>query len=158
MFCADELQAIGWDQPPVQSNLSVTARAGMVRGMHYQHPPHAERKFVTCIAGGVHDILLDLRQGSPTFLQWCAVTLRAEKGDAVSIPPGVAHGFQSLLPDSSLLYFHSEHHAPHAEAGVSMHDPRIGPTAIALPLPVAGMSDRDRQWTFLPDDFAGLAV
>jgi len=153
LFCADELAAAGWTWPIAQINHSYTAKAGTVRGMHYQHLPHAEAKLVTCLRGRVWDVAVDLRAGSPTFLQWCAQELSAENGAALLIPPGCAHGFQTLSEDVELLYVHSAPYAPSADAGLNPQDPRLG---IRWLLPVGTISDKDAQRPLLAADFRGL--
>jgi dTDP-4-dehydrorhamnose 3,5-epimerase len=116
LFCAQELAAAGWAWPVVQINHTVTLHRGAVRGMHYQRAPHTEAKLVSCLRGAVWDVAVDLRAGSPTFLQHRALELSADNGTALLIPPGFAHGFQALSDGVELLYFHSAAHAPAAEA------------------------------------------
>ena len=116
VFCADELARVGWQKPIAQLNHSYTAARGTVRGMHYQRPPHAEMKLVSCLRGAVWDVAVDLRRESPTFLGWHAEELSADNGRALLIPEGFAHGFQTLSDDVELLYCHSAPHAPAAEA------------------------------------------
>ncbi len=154
IFCAEELAAAGWLWPVAQANLSRTARAGTVRGMHVQAPPHAEAKLVICLRGRIWDVALDLRAGSPGFLRWCAQELSAENGTALLVPPGCAHGFQALSDDVELLYLHSAPYAPGAEAGVNPLDARA---AIAWPQPIAIMSEKDRSIPMLAADFPGLS-
>jgi dTDP-4-dehydrorhamnose 3,5-epimerase len=120
--------------------LSLTARRGTVRGLHYQRAPAAETKLVRPVAGSVWDVIVDLRVGSPTYLRWQAVTLTAGDDTQVLIPEGVAHGFQALSDDAQLLYFHSHAYSPEHESGVRYDDPRL---AIAWPLPVVHLSPRD---------------
>jgi dTDP-4-dehydrorhamnose 3,5-epimerase len=153
LFCAEELGDAGWAGPIAQVNLTRTRKAGTVRGMHYQLPPHAERKLVTCVRGEVWDVALDLRAGSPTFLQWHAQPLSEANDTALLLPEGVAHGFQALSDDAELLYCHSRPFTPEAERGIWPLDPR---PAIAWPLPVSAMSDRDRQHPALDDAFRGV--
>lgn len=153
IFCAQELSAIGWTQPIAQINHTRTARRGTVRGLHYQKPPHAEAKLVSCIRGEVWDLALDLRHGSATFLQWHAQRLSADNGCALLIPQGFAHGFQALSDDAELLYCHSAAYAPECEAGLNPTDPRL---AIAWPLPVADLSPRDAAHAWLTTDFEGV--
>jgi dTDP-4-dehydrorhamnose 3,5-epimerase len=148
LFCADELAGAGWTLPIAQINHSHTARAGTVRGLHYQRPPHAEMKLVTCLRGEVLDVAVDLRHGSPTFLQWHAERLSADNGTALLIPPGFAHGFQALSDQAELLYCHSAAHVPGAEGGLNPLDPRL---AIAWPLPPVGLSPRDAGQPWLTD-------
>jgi dTDP-4-dehydrorhamnose 3,5-epimerase len=157
VFCHDELSALGWQAGPTQINHSFTAIRGTVRGLHFQHAPHAEHKLVSCIAGRVFDVLLDLRRGSPTFLQWYGVELSAAGQESIAIPPGVAHGFQTLEGDTQLLYLHSVAHAPGFEGGVNIRDPRLAPAPLDFPLPVIGMSERDHHFPLLSADFQGLS-
>ncbi len=155
MFCAEELAAAGWTSPIAQINLTRTLQRGTVRGMHYQHPPHAEMKLVNCLRGAVLDIAVDLRSGSPTFLQWQAEELSAENRRSMLIPEGFAHGFQTLTDDCELLYFHSEIHVPGSEGALSALDPRLN---IGWPLEVTEMSERDRLHPRLTDQFTGLIL
>lgn len=141
LFCADELGAAGWPGALAQVNLSSTARRGTVRGLHFQCAPHAEAKLVSCIRGRVFDVALDLRPGSPTFGRWHGETLDAARGDALLIPPGCAHGFQTLDDEVELVYCHSALHVAAAEGGVHPLDAAL---AIAWPLPVALLSPRDQ--------------
>lgn len=153
MFCADELAAAGWRGPVAQSNLTLTRQPGTVRGLHFQHPPHAERKLIHCIRGAVWDVAIDVRAGSPTFLQWFAHELSAENNLAMLIPEGFAHGFQSLVADCELLYFHNSPHAPGSEGALNATDPRLG---INWPLPISARSARDQGHGMLNSDFQGL--
>jgi dTDP-4-dehydrorhamnose 3,5-epimerase len=155
MFCAEELAAAGWTQPIAQINRSITRQRGSVRGLHYQRPPHAEMKLVSCLHGEVWDVAVDLRAGSPTFLQWHAERLSPDNACALLIPPGFAHGFQALSDDAELLYLHSTAYAPGAEAGLNPLDPLL---ALPWPLPVADMSDRDRSHARLTDLFEGVRL
>jgi len=155
LFCAEELAAAGWKKPVVQINHTYTADRGTVRGMHFQLPPHAEMKLVSCLRGEVWDVAVDVRFDSPTFRQWHAVTLSAENHRALLIPEGFAHGFQALTDAVELLYCHSAAYAPDAEAGLNPLDERL---AIAWPLPVTGTSVRDMAHPFIDEKFAGVCV
>lgn len=155
IFCASELEDCGWSKPIRQMNIATTAQRGGVRGMHYQLPPAAEAKLVTCIDGEVWDVAVDLRTGSPTFLSWHAEQLSAENGLALLIPEGFAHGFQVLSPGATLLYCHSADWTPNLERGVRPTDARIG---IDWPLPPSDMSERDATRDLLSDDFTGVAL
>lgn len=155
MFCAQELTAAGWHWPVAQINHTRTEHAGTVRGLHWQHPPMAEAKLVSCLHGAVWDVAVDLRTGSPTFLQWHAELLSADNQAALLIPPGFAHGFQAMQDGSELLYLHSAPHAPDCEAGANALDPRL---AIAWPLPVHTRSERDAHHPHLEPDFKGIAL
>lgn len=152
-FCTQEMAELGWHRPVAQVNHSLTRRAGTLRGLHFQHPPHAEDKYVSCLRGAVFDVAVDLRQGSPTFLQWHGETLSAGNGRSLLIPQGFAHGFQALEPDSELIYLHSGPFAPEAEGGLLVSDPRL---AIAWPLPLSDLSERDASHPLLTICFAGL--
>ena len=135
----------------VQMNHSVTLGRGSARGLHFQHPPYAEDKLVSCSLGGAFDVAVDLRRDSPTFLEWAAV----EIGERSSffIPKGCAHGFQALADEVHLLYLHSNEYVPEAEGGVRLDDPRI---AVDWPLPLGTWSERDRSFALLGPDFEGL--
>lgn len=146
LFCADELAAAGWRGPVAQINHTLTRQAGSVRGLHFQRPPHAEMKLVSCLAGEVWDVVVDLRPDSPTHLQWHAQILSAANRRALLIPEGFAHGFQALSADVQLLYLHNQPHAPEAEDGLNPSDERL---AIAWPQAITMMSDRDRQHPLL---------
>ncbi len=146
MFCEHDLaRVLPTGSRIVQVNRSLTTTAGLVRGMHYQRPPHAELKIVTCLRGAAFDVAVDVRPDSPTCHRWHGVVLTAEEHTAFVIPEGFAHGFQALTPDCELLYFHTAAWAAEAEAGLHPLDPAL---AIGWPLPVAGMSARDqnRPW------------
>ncbi|MCL2344232.1 MAG: dTDP-4-dehydrorhamnose 3,5-epimerase [Desulfobulbus sp.] len=154
LFCARELAECGWDKPIAQINFSHTAQCGTVRGLHYQLPPHAEKKLVQCLRGRIWDVAVDIRRGSSTFLHWHAETLSAENGRALLVPEGFAHGFQTLSDDVDLLYLHSEAYVPASEGGLHVNDPRL---AIAWPLPMAALSDRDAGLPAASPDFGGIA-
>ena len=153
LFCAQELAHAGWSRPVAQINHTFTRKLGTVRGMHFQRPPFAEAKLVTCIGGEVWDVAVDLRAGSPTFLQWHAERLSADNGRALLIPEGFAHGYQTLSDDAVLLYCHSVPYAPQAEGGLNPQDPRLG---IGWPLPISELSARDAAHPPLTERFEGL--
>ena len=153
IFCADELFGAGWDKPVAQVNHTYTARAGTVRGMHYQRPPHAEMKLVSCIRGEVWDVVVDLRAGSPSFLRWHAERLSAEQSTAMLVPEGFAHGFQTLTENVEMIYCHSVAYNADAEAGLMPQDPRL---AIVWPVPIAEISRRDASHSLLTESFAGI--
>ena len=153
LFDATLLRDHGWDTPIAQLNHTRTAQAGTVRGMHYQLPPHAEMKLVTCIRGAVFDVAVDLRRDSPTFLHWHAERLSADNERALLIPQGFAHGFQTLTDDVEMIYCHSAPYHPQAEAALHYQDARVG---IAWPGTVTLVSERDQQHPFLSQDFSGV--
>jgi dTDP-4-dehydrorhamnose 3,5-epimerase len=155
VFCADELTAAGWVKPIAQINHTYTAKQGTVRGMHFQRPPRAEMKLVSCMRGEVWDVAVDLRLGSPTFLRWHAERLSAENGCALVIPEGFAHGFQTMTDDVELLYCHSEVYAAQAEGGLNPNDPRLG---ITWPLAITELSARDVGHALIAFDFEGVRI
>lgn len=153
LFCAEAYAVAGWYKPIAQLNYTYTAQRGTVRGMHYQHPPHAEMKLVTCIQGEIWDIAVDLRADSPTFLHWHAEVLSAENNRALLIPEGFAHGFQTLTDDAALIYCHSAAYCTEAEAALHVQDPRL---AIEWPLPIAELSVRDGKHLLIDEKFEGV--
>lgn len=155
LFCADELLHLGFPGAIAQINQTLTRHCGAVRGMHFQNPPHAEVKLVSCLRGRVFDVVVDLRRGSPTFLSWYSVVLSAENRKSLLIPEGFAHGFQTLTDDCELLYLHSTAYAPAAEGALNALDPRL---AIDWPLPIGDMSARDQQHLNLESDFPGIKL
>ena len=155
LFCERELAEVIADRHIVQVNHSRTQVRGAVRGMHFQRPPQAEMKLVRCIRGRVWDVAVDLRQGSPTFLQWHAEELTPGNGHMLVVPEGCAHGFQVLEVDSEMLYLHTAFYAPAAEGGLAYNDPRL---AISWPLPVTDLSEGDSRHKPITHDFPGLAA
>lgn len=154
-YCKKDFAQINPNLEWVQMNHSCTHARGTIRGLHYQRPPHLEIKLVRCISGAVWDVIVDLRQGSSTFLKWFAVELSATNHRMLYIAGGVAHGFQTLSDDCQLLYHHSASYTPTAEGGIRFDDPKIG---IAWPLPPTCVSSRDMQHPPITDDFEGLRI
>jgi dTDP-4-dehydrorhamnose 3,5-epimerase len=155
LFCAEELAAAGWCKPVAQINHTFTQQQGTIRGMHFQHAPHAEMKLVTCLHGVIWDVAVDMRAGSPTFLQWHAEELSATNHRALLIPEGFAHGFQTLTDDCELIYLHTAAYAPAAEAGFHPQDPVL---SISWPLPVTEISIRDASHPMLNHQFNGVLL
>lgn len=155
LFSAEELSVAGWRKSIVQINHSYTAKSGTVRGLHFQHAPHAEMKLVSCIRGAIWDVAVDLRAGSPTLLRWHAEELSAENCKALMIPEGFGHGFQALTDDCELVYLHSAAYTPESEGAVRHDDPRI---AIPWPRPVTELSARDQAHPLLSPTFTGLPI
>jgi dTDP-4-dehydrorhamnose 3,5-epimerase len=153
MYDAEDLRPVLGDRAVVSVNRTLTARRGTVRGMHFQHPPHAETKLVHCLRGAVLDVAVDLRRGSPTFLHWFSEELSAENARAIVIPEGFAHGFQSLEDHVELLYLHTAPYRSSAEGGLNPLDPRL---AIRWPLPVENLSPRDAAHPLVDDAFEGI--
>ena len=155
LFCQEELSAAGWSKSVAQINHSVTAQRGTIRGLHFQHPPNAEMKLVSCIRGEAWDVAVDVRAGSTTFLQWHAELLSADNGRALLIPEGFAHGFQALTDQVELVYCHSAPHVAHAEAGFWPFDPMV---SIPWPLAVSEISDRDAGLPSIAEEFQGVLL
>ena len=152
LFCAEELHSLAAGKPLAQINHTLTTSRGTVRGLHFQRPPHAEIKFVSCLRGEVFDVAVDLRHNSPTFLHWHAELLSADNHKTLVIPEGFAHGFQTLTDNCEMLYFHTAAYHPEAEGGLNAKDPRL---AIHWPLPITELSPRDAAHPLLTDDFSG---
>lgn len=112
----------------VQENLSLSHGAGVVRGLHFQSLPHAQGKLVRCLTGAIFDVAVDIRKGSPAFGRWIAVTLTAEEGNQLWVPPGFLHGFCTLVPDCLVSYRVTSYYNKDADKGVRWDDPAIGIT------------------------------
>jgi dTDP-4-dehydrorhamnose 3,5-epimerase len=125
-FCAEEFTRKGMASVFPQCNISVSARARTLRGMHYQQPPVAEAKLVRVTRGHVFDVAVDLRAGSASYLQWAAAELRAERHNAFYIPQGCAHGFLTLEDDCEVFYQMSAPHVPSSARSVRWNDPAFG--------------------------------
>ncbi|MDP2430919.1 MAG: dTDP-4-dehydrorhamnose 3,5-epimerase [Pseudomonadota bacterium] len=155
MFCAEELEPLLAGRRIVQINHTHTTARGTVRGLHFQYPPHAEIKFVSCLRGEVFDVAVDLRRDSPTFLRWHGETLSADNYRTLFIPEGFAHGFQTLTDDCEMLYFHTTAYRAEAEGALNAQDSRL---AITWPLPVQNLSARDATHPLLAENFLGLPI
>jgi len=155
LFCSEELHMLLSNKNIVQINHTHTAKRGTVRGMHFQHPPHAEIKFVSCLCGEVFDVAVDLRQGSSTFLRWHAEVLSADNHKTLVIPEGFAHGFQTLTDDCEMLYFHTAAYQSKAEDGLHAQDPTLD---IRWPVSISELSTRDSMHPLITHDFSGVAV
>lgn len=154
-YCAQEFAALGFEKQIQQINHTCTVKAGVMRGMHFQYPPYAEVKMVSCLRGEVFDVAVDLRRDSPTFLQWHAEILSAGNRRSLLIPEGFAHGFQTLAPDCELIYLHTAPYVKESEGALNATDPQLN---INWPLAITEMSARDRSHPMISADFKGLAV
>lgn len=144
VFCAAEFSAHGLPTNFVQHSVSLNDRAGTLRGLHYQR--HAEEaKLVRCVRGAAYDVIVDLRQESRCYGRWCAIELSAAHHNAVFVPSGCAHGFQTLADETELLYLIDTPYDPDAAAGIRWDDPSL---AIPWPLdePILSTRDRDLPW------------
>ena len=155
LFCAEELASAGWQKPISQINHTYTAMRGTVRGMHFQHPPDAEMKLVSCLRGRVWDVVVDVRRDSDTLLRWHAEELSADNRRALLIPEGFAHGFQALTDDVELVYCHSAAFRDEARGGLNPRDDRL---AIEWPLEITVLSHTDRHRPMVHPDFTGVMI
>ena len=140
----------GIDVEFVQDNHSLSREVGVVRGLHFQSPPHAQAKLVRVGAGRVLDVAVDIRRGSPTYGRWVGVELSAEAGNQLYIPVGFLHGFAVLEPNSELLYKCSDFYAPDCDGAVRFDDPDIG-IDWGIDPKAAILSDKDAKAPFLKD-------
>ena len=155
LFCQKELAKIGLKKAIVQINYTLTLKKGTVRGMHYQNPPFAEGKIVTCLKGEVFDCLVDLRQNSPTFLKWHGEILSEDNKKMIFIPEGFAHGLQTLKKNSQMLYFHTNSYNEGSEKRIKFDDPIIG---IKWKLKVTEISAKDKNNPYLRKNFQGIKI
>ena len=132
----------------VQANVSFNSRRGTLRGLHFQNSPHQEAKLVRCAAGAIYDVIVDLREDSPTLRQWIAVELSSNNRLLLYVPEGFAHGYQTLEDNTEVAYQLSEYYHPECARGVLFDDPALG---IDWPLPVNVISERDRSHPLLSD-------
>jgi len=146
-FCAQEFSAHALETSFVQANISTNARAGTVRGMHFQRAPHAEVKLVRCTRGAIYDVIVDMREGSKTYLRWYGAELSEENGLMMYVPKGFAHGYQALSDGATAFYMVSAFYGPDSESGLRFDDPRL---AIKWPRAISEFSDKDAKWPLLP--------
>lgn len=149
-WCRREFEEAGLETEVVQCNLSYNAERGTLRGMHYQVSPRGEVKIVRCFRGALHDVIIDLRPGSPTFTEHLGVDLTADNRRALYVPEGFAHGFQTLADDTEVFYQMSEFHSPEHARGYRFDDPAFG---IEWPVEPPIVKAKDRAWPdFDPDE------
>jgi len=142
-FCIDEFRDAGIEFEVQQANISTNRFTGTVRGMHLQTEPSPESKIVRCVRGAIFDVALDLRPDSETYCQWFGIELDPGNGKALVIPPGCAHGFQTLADDAEVHYLMDSKYDPLTARGVRYDDPAFG---IEWPLPVSSVADKDLAW------------
>ncbi len=155
IFSAVDYSELGLSQNIKQINRSYSKKRGTIRGMHFQKWPYTEAKYVTCISGSIFDVAVDLRKNSKTFCCWSSQVLTSGKGQVFCIPPGFAHGFQTLEDNVEVLYLHTEEYVPNSEDGIAPNDPRI---AIDWPLDVTIISDRDASFVHIDEYFEGINI
>jgi dTDP-4-dehydrorhamnose 3,5-epimerase len=142
-WCTKEFEDQGLSTKLVQVNVSWNKKVGTLRGMHYQTPPNAEVKIVRCTRGAIWDVSIDLRPESPTYLNHFSALLTADNHRMLYVPEQFAHGYQSLVDDTEVVYQVSESYAPQAERGLRFNDPQFN---ISWPLPVTVISEKDSSW------------
>jgi dTDP-4-dehydrorhamnose 3,5-epimerase len=147
-FCQKEFEAHGLKPTIAQANVAFNVKKGTMRGMHYQYPPAAETKLVRCTRGAILDIIVDLRPESPTYMEHVSVDLNEDNGRALFVPERFAHGYQVLADKTETSYQVGEFYTPGCEGGLMYNDSRL---ALAWPLPVAVISEKDQKWPLLKE-------
>jgi dTDP-4-dehydrorhamnose 3,5-epimerase len=142
-WCREEFARYGLNPDLAQCSISFNKKHGTLRGMHYQAKPHEETKVVRCTRGAIYDVIVDLRPESSTFRKWIAVELSADNRRMLYVPPGFAHGFQSLVDDTEVFYQISTFYHPESARGARWDDPAFG---IEWPVMERVISDKDRQY------------
>lgn len=148
VFCGEEFSARGLDFSIVQASTSFNARCGTLRGLHFQYPPAAEKKYVRCTKGALLDVIVDLRPDSATYLEHIMVELSETTGRGLYIPERFAHGFITLLDETEVAYFIGNAFKPAYQGALRYDDPHL---SIDWQLPVSVISDRDRQAPLLDE-------
>lgn len=139
-YCEREFAQAGLASRFVQCNISFNENEGTLRGLHFQVAPAEEPKLVRCTRGKIFDVIVDLRKGSPNFCSWIGVELSEDNRDALFIPPGFAHGFQTLEPRSEVFYQMGEFYHPELARGVRWNDPAF---KIVWPKKEVVLSEKD---------------
>jgi len=146
IFCKKEFTKIGFNFEIVQINRALNKKKGTIRGLHFQTPPKAEDKIISCVKGAIYDVAIDLRKDSPTFGRCVAEKLTEDNKKMFLIPKGFAHGFQTLTDNTEILYFMSEFYSPEYESGVRWNDPFFN---IKWPLKPTLISRKDKNWPLM---------
>lgn len=154
-FCSEIFQELGLNKPIQQINHSLTRKKGAVRGMHFQYAPYAECKIVSCLRGRIFDVAVDIRKGSPTFLQWYGEELSEDNFKTMIIPEGFAHGFQTLAEDCEIFYLVSAPYMLSHEGAINPKDPAI---SIEWPLKVSQLSQKDNSVPLISRNFTGIQI
>jgi dTDP-4-dehydrorhamnose 3,5-epimerase len=145
-WCTREFAEHGLNFLPVQANMGLSIRKGTVRGMHFQQEPAPEAKLVRCTRGAMFDVVIDLRQESPSYGKWYGAELTAENGCMLYVPELCAHGYQTLEDCTEMYYMTSQFYTPEAAGGVRFDDPAFG---IQWPLEPTAVSEQDRNWPLM---------
>lgn len=149
-YNAQALARHGIELAFVQDNHSLSAAVGVLRGLHYQLPPRAQDKLVRVVAGRILDVAVDIRRGSPTFAQWVALEVSAEKWNQILVPAGYAHGFVTLEPNTEVVYKVTDYYSPEHDRSIRFDDPEIGISWPFAPDQLR-LSDKDRAAPLLAD-------
>jgi dTDP-4-dehydrorhamnose 3,5-epimerase len=155
LYCDDNFKLIGIDKPIRQINQTNTKKKGTLRGMHFQRPPFAEIKLVSCIRGKIFDVAVDLRKNSPTFLKWHGEVLSQTNQRSFLIPEGFAHGFQALTDNCELIYLHTAPYSREFEDALNLMDKKLD---ITWPLKIFNLSKRDQSHPIIKNDFEGIIL
>jgi dTDP-4-dehydrorhamnose 3,5-epimerase len=155
LFCQKTLNKLINGKTICQINKTLTRKKGTIRGLHFQQSPFAEIKIISCLKGKVWDVVVDLRKGSPTFLNYHSEILSANNHKSFLIPEGFAHGFQTLTSDCEMLYFHTANYNKKFEKGINVFDRMIG---IKWPKKITAISKRDKNHIMLNDNFKGIKL
>jgi|WetSurSiteA1Bulk_404760.scaffolds.fasta_scaffold00183_8 dTDP-4-dehydrorhamnose 3,5-epimerase len=142
-WCKKEMEEHGLEGSIAQINTSLSKFKGTLRGLHFQIAPYQECKMIRCTRGAIFDVIVDLRPGSATFLQWVGEELTMDNHKALYSPKGFAQGFITMTADAEITYFTTDFYAPGMDRGVRWNDPQIG---IQWPLQPAIISDKDQTW------------
>jgi dTDP-4-dehydrorhamnose 3,5-epimerase len=142
-FCGKEFEEHGLKPTVAQANLSYNYKKGTIRGMHYSARPVTETKLVRCTAGGIYDVIVDVRPESPTYLQHFGIELTSKNRKALYVPEMFAHGYLTLTDDAEVVYQVGDFYQPGYERGVRYDDPAFG---IKWPIPIEVISDKDKAW------------
>jgi dTDP-4-dehydrorhamnose 3,5-epimerase len=151
-YCEREFAEHGITARMVQTNASLSRDRGTLRGMHYQVPPHAEDKLIRCTHGAIYDVIVDIREGSPTFGSWLGIELSDDNYTMLFVPKGFAHGFMTLSDDVQVSYQVSGFYEPTAERGARYDDAAFG---IEWPAEPTVISEKDQAW---PDFSEGVRL
>jgi len=155
LFCVEEFGSIGLEKNIAQINRSYNALKGTVRGLHFQTPPKTEVKIVKCLKGRILDYIVDIRANSLTFLKHITFDLNGKENKYLYLPLGVAHGYQVLEDHTEILYFHSEFYSKEYESGLNFLDPKLN---IQFPISTTDMSERDKSFKMLDENFKGIYI
>jgi dTDP-4-dehydrorhamnose 3,5-epimerase len=154
VWSAKAFRQVGVDAQFVQDNQSLSRRAGVVRGLHFQRSPAAQDKLVRVVRGSIYDVAVDIRRASPNFGKWAGLVISAELGNQLFVPAGFAHGFMTLEPETEVLYKVSAPYSPEHERSIRYDDPAIGVDWPAVAAVV--LSPKDAEAPLLADVDTGF--